>query len=118
MAKLGTNMKLTVAKKHRDQTLQVFTEVLGAKHKQLPGGFDVFLLEDGFNIGVYFVDEGGMSESDARDNGVWLEFAVDDTAKSAAALKNCGVEPFDYTGDPDNAYYLLPGGPVFRLSDA
>lgn len=118
MAKLGTNMKLTVAKKHRDQTLRIFTEVLGAEHKQLPNGFDVFLLEDGFNIGVYFVDEGGMSEADAKDNGVWLEFAVDDKAKTGAALKTCGVEPFDYAGDPDNAYYLLPGGPVFRLQGA
>lgn len=118
MAKFGTNMKLTVAKKHRDQTLQVFTEVFGAEHKQLPNGFDVFLLEDGFNIGVYFVDEGGMSEADAKDNGVWLEFSVDNKAETGAALKNCGVEPFDYASDPDNAYYLFPGGPVFRLSEA
>ncbi|MFT5356706.1 MAG: hypothetical protein ACI9KE_003931 [Polyangiales bacterium] len=118
MAKFGTNMKLTVAKRYRDQSLQVFTEALGATHKQLLNGFDMFLLEDGFNIGILFVDEGGMSPSDAKDNGVWLEFAVEDKAKTGAVLKTCGVEPFDYAGDADNEYYLLPGGPVFRLSDA
>ena len=117
MAKFGTNMKLSIAKEHRDQSLRVFTEALGATHKQLPNGFDVFLLEDGFNIGIYFADEGGMSETDAKDKGVWLEFAVDDKSKTRAALKSCGVEPFDYAVDADNDYYLFPGGPVFRLSE-
>lgn len=116
MAKIGTNMKLTVAKKHRDAALGVFTEALGATHKELPNGFDVFLLEDGFNIGIYFVDEGGMNENDAKDHGVWLEFAVDDKEATAAALRKHGVEAFDYAMDADNQYYVFPGGPVFRLS--
>lgn len=116
MANFGRNMKLTIDTRHKDAVRAVFTKALAATHKELPNGFELFLLEDGFNIGVYFADGGGMSENDAKEHGVWLEFAVADKGATHDALKAAGVDAFDYEVDQENNYYMLPGGPVFRLS--
>lgn len=108
-------MKLTVAEAHRDALRHTLVDVLGATHQPVSDTFEVFLLADGFNIGVYFAESGGMSPETARDAGVWIELGVEDVEATNARLLETGVERCAYDVDPDNTYFWLPGGPVFRL---
>ena len=117
MSTMGRNMKLTVDEAHRDSLRRVMVELLGAKNESVSEAFEVFLLEDGFNLGVYFTEGGGMSAADARDRGVWIELLVDDVDGANQRLLEGGVERCVYDVDPANTYFWLPGGPVFRLGE-
>lgn len=115
MARTGRNMRITVAKAERDALRRALVDVIGAKHVPVRDTFEAFVLDDGFSLGVDFTDEGGLSPEDARDKGVWIELLVDDVEATNAKLREAGVASFDYPPDPDNTYFWLPGGPVFRL---
>ena len=115
MSTMGRNMKLTVDEAHRGALRRVMVELLGAKNQAVSDAFEVFLLEDGFNLGVYFAEGGGMSSAEARDRGVWIELLVDDVNETNQRLLEGGVERCAYDVDPENTYFWLPGGPVFRL---
>lgn len=114
---MGANMKLTVAAPHRERVRAVFTDALGAELQTPRPDLDVFRLGDGFVIGVYFPPTGGLTETQAREDGVWLELAVDDVAQTTRALAAHGVAPFDYPIDAGHPYFVLPGGCVFRLAE-
>lgn len=118
MAKTGKNMRITVGSAHRDALRRCLVDVLGAQHHPVRDTFEAFVLEDGFSLGVNFIEGEGIPPETARDLGVWIEFLVADVDASHAALADAGVQSFRYEPDPDNLYFWLPGGPVFRLGKA
>lgn len=116
MTTYGTNMKLTVADAHREALNKTMSEVFGCDGQSPSDNFTVFVLDDGFNLGVYFADEG--LDGDAYFKAPWLELRVDDIDRSHATLTSLGVEVVPYPQDADNKYWRLPGGPVFRLASS
>lgn len=115
MARLGLNLKLTTAQKHRTLVGRVLGDVLGGTlHKPSPT-MDQYKLADGTSIGVAIVgDDEGLSDAALR-KAPWLEFVVDDVSTTRAALAKLGIEPFEYA-DRSHLYFQIPGGPVFRLA--
>ena len=117
IAKTGKNMRITVGRAHREALRRCF-EVLGAQHHPVRDTFEAFVLEDGFSLGVNLVEGEGIAPETARDLGVWIEFLVADVEATNAALTEAGVQSFRYEPDPENLYFWVPGGPVFRLGKA
>ncbi len=115
MARFGKNMKLTVDKAFRARLRAFFGEVLGIEPASPMPELELYRLEDGFQIGVFFAEaKDALAEAD-QAKGAWLEIDVADHARAVAALERLGVEKVDYT-DKTHAYYRIPGGPVFRLA--
>jgi hypothetical protein len=115
MARMGMNMKLTVDKSQRDKVRAFYGEALGCSVTSPAPDLDLYRLEDGFQIGVYFAEAAeALAEAD-QPEAPWLEFLVEDTDKAAATLSELGVPEVDYR-DKAYRYYRAPGGPVFRLA--
>lgn len=118
MTRFGTNMKLTAGALRRDALHAVLTEALGCKSMSPEDGFAVYMFDDGFNLGVYFVDDAEALTDEDQAKAPWLELLVDDLANRQAALAKLDVPVVPYARDPEHTYYRLPGGPVFRLAGA
>jgi hypothetical protein len=115
MATFGTNMRITVAKEHRALARQVFAEVFGCQVKTPSDNLEVYLFDDGFSIGAYFVDADQALSTKEHARAPWLEILVQDPEKTQAALAKLGIEPFEYV-DKTHRYFAPPSGPVFRLA--
>jgi hypothetical protein len=115
MTRFGTNMKLTVDRALRDDVRALYAGVLGCSVASPAPDLDVYRLEDGFNLGVSFVDAGGALRAEDQDKAAWLEFAVDDKDATVKKLDAIGVARVVYT-DKTHDYFKSPGGPVFRLA--
>ncbi|HZO15051.1 MAG TPA: hypothetical protein VFB62_17365 [Polyangiaceae bacterium] len=115
MARFGTNLKLTVASNHRPRVRSVFTDVLSASVSHTTDELEIYTLEDGGNVGVYYVDEAQALDPEEQPKGAWLEFLVADPRDTAKQLLAAGVARVDHP-DKKHDYFQLPGGPVFRLA--
>lgn len=115
MARFGKNMKLTVDRAFRARTRAFFGEVLGVAPASPMPDLELYKLEDGFQIGVFYAEANDALAEAEQAKGAWLEIEVADHARAAATLDQLGVEKVDYT-DKTHAYYRIPGGPVFRLA--
>jgi hypothetical protein len=114
MTTMGKNVKLTVAKAHRDAIGAIFAEALGATRVVSDAEKDIYRVGDG-NVGVFLVDEAqALTPAQAR-LGAWLEFFVDDPKALRGPLAKLGAERFAY-GEGTFDFYALPGGQVFRLA--
>lgn len=115
MASFGKNMKIQVPISERERTRRLFTEVLGAKLSSPRPDLDLYLLDDGFNLGAFYVDPSAALASTDHEKAPWLEFLVDDPAATAALLAKLDITPFEYV-DREHLYFRPPAGPVFRLA--
>ena len=72
MIKSGSHCKLEVAETHRDRLRAFYTGILACKPIPAPPPvFELFEMQDGFVIGVFFVpDSSAPSEQDFLD-GTW-----------------------------------------------
>jgi hypothetical protein len=114
MARYGKNMKLSIAKPYRERLHAVLGDVLGCQSVSPADELVVYRFGDGFQLGVYFTDEG--LDDDAYLLAPWLEFLVADVDGDQEKLTELGVEVVPYPRDPEHVYRRLPGGPVFRLA--
>jgi hypothetical protein len=115
MTRFGTNMKFLVDRALREDVRALYAGVFGCTVANPTPDLDVYRLEEGFNLGFFFVDAGGALRAEDHDKAPWLEFAVDDKEITAKKLDEIGVPRVEYS-DKTHAYFRSPGGPVFRLS--
>ena len=115
MTTFGYNLKLSVDASHRAHVRAFFAEALQSKQTSPGESFDVFVLADGFNIGVFYVPADKALTTEQYERSAWLEFAVGDPAAVTAALRAHNVERVPHA-DGSHEYYRVPGGPVFRLT--
>ena len=115
MARFGTNLKLTVASANRPRVRALFTGVLSASVSHTTDELEIYTLEDGGNVGVYYVAQTEALRTEDQPKGAWLEFLVADPQNAAKQLLAAGVPRVDHP-DKQHDYFQVPGGPVFRLA--
>lgn len=116
MTRFGTNMKLTIATQWRPRVRALFVDVLGASALQPTEDLEVYRLDDGGNVGVYYVDASEALSPEDQQKGAWLEFRVDDPDVTNRKVRASGVAQIEHPHDREHAYFQVPGGPVFRLA--
>ncbi|MEZ4224780.1 MAG: hypothetical protein R3B13_27760 [Polyangiaceae bacterium] len=117
MTTLGKNMKLSVDRAQRAATHEFFVSGLGAEAKSVLPELDVYVLDDGFNIGIYWVEAGEALSAEQAMKAPWLELVVEDVAAALTRLTELGGREFEYV-DRTHHYLQAPGGLVFRLAKA
>jgi hypothetical protein len=117
MIKSGSHCKLQVAETHRDRVRAFHTGILAGKPIAAPHpDFELFEMQDGFVVGVFFVpDSAAPAEKDFLD-GTWLEIMTEDPEELITRLRAFGVKEIDYW-DKAHFYFHSPGGPVFRVAN-
>ncbi len=115
MANFGRNMKVTARKEVRDKLHALMTEGLGCQSKPATEQMQLYLLEDGFNIGIYYTEASDALADEEGLKAPWLEFLVDDVDGSVDRLIKLGARRIDYV-DKSHVYLHAPGGLVFRLA--
>jgi hypothetical protein len=118
MTRLGSNVKIT-APRSAQSKLRTLFEALGAMRQSPNANTDVFVGGAGTVGFVYVDDVEALTVAEMRI-APWIELAVDDPARSAESCAALGLERLDITAcrDGDHAYFVAPGGLVFRLADA
>jgi hypothetical protein len=114
MAKLGLNVKLTIPEDYKSRVRAVFSNLNATATQPMPG-LEVYRLDDGANVGVFYADSGKALSPDDQRKGAWLEFAVRDPETTAERMLAMGIARIEYS-DKTHAYFQIPGGPVFRLA--
>ena len=115
MSRLGSNVKLTIDKSHREPVRALFRDALGSKVLTPTPELEVYELEAAARVGVFYVPAGEALPPSEQQKGAWLEFVVDDEPAVREKLSALGVARVEYS-DKAHAYYQVPGGPVFRLA--
>ncbi len=115
MARFGRNMKWTADRAHREQLGKLFREVLGARSDARNEAWDFFHLDDGFHLGIFYVDATAALAEPDQEKSIWLEFLVADVAGTIRQLDAIGAQRIQYD-DKEHAYFRVAGGPVFRLA--
>lgn len=115
MARLGSNVKLTLDAAGAALAHETFANALGADPIQPMADLTVYRFPDGGNVGVYTVADGAALSQTQQGLGAWLEFAVDDVEVAREACVAAGCVRFDY-GEGTMTYLRGPGGLCFRLS--
>lgn len=115
MSTIGRNAKLVTTPNERARVRAFYEGLLGAKHVPARPDMDQYKFQDGFSLGVQYVDAAeALSVQDAL-KGAWLELVVDDVAATKARLGELGITPFEYV-DRSHTYFQAPGGQVYRLA--
>lgn len=118
MTTLGSNIRCVAALEHREAIASFYTEVFGAKAIHPTPDLDVYAMEAGTHVGVYFVENGkALSPEQHEAVGTWIELAVTDVDGVSGQLKDRGFSPLQYH-DQEHVYFQAPGGQVFRLAKA
>lgn len=116
MTTLGSNVRCVAATEHRDAIASFYTEIFGAKPIKPAPDLDVYAMDGGSNVGVYFVSAAeALSPAQHEAVGTWIELVVDDVGATQAELERRGFAPLSYH-DKEHAYFQAPGGQVFRLA--
>lgn len=113
----GRNLKITVAEQHRNALSAILAGVLGAEKGTPRPNLDTFKLDDGFNIGFFFVPASQALAEDAMHIAPWLELLVDDPENAARAVIAHGAGRVEYE-DKSHPYVKLPGGLTLRFARA
>lgn len=116
MARLGSNVKLTLDAAGADAARATFEGALGATRVEPAPDLAVYVFADDSRIGVYRVPEGEALDPKQQSLGAWLELVVDDVAAALAACEEAGCVRFEY-GEGTLTYLRGPGGLCFRLAD-
>jgi hypothetical protein len=78
---------------------------------------DVFSLARGSNLGLEYVpDSEALTPSQMRI-APWIEILVEDAVAARERLLGLGLEQIEYR-DKDHAYFVGPGGFIFRVRSA
>ncbi len=115
MARLGSNVKLTLDAAGAAVAQKTFAGALGATRVDPMPNLAVYRFTDGGNVGVYTVADGEALTEKQQRLGAWLEFAVADVDAARAACEAAGCVPFTY-GEGTLTYLRGPGGLCFRLA--
>jgi hypothetical protein len=128
MASIGRHHHLDVDEQFRAPTRAVYEGVLGGKLTSLrdnervggavlsPGtDVEVFTFDGGASVAFFYVPAGRALTAPQHLRAIWLEFEVDEVARTTDALARLGIEPFEYE-DRAHPYFQAPGGQVFRLT--
>ena len=75
----------------------------------------VFTFDGGASVAFFYVPASQALTPPQHLQAIWLEFEVDDVARTTDALARLGIEPFEYE-DRTHPYFQAPGGQVFRLA--
>jgi hypothetical protein len=76
---------------------------------------EVFTFEGGASVAFFYVPADQALTPPQHLQAIWLEFEVEDVARTTDALARLGIEPFEYE-DRTHPYFQAPGGQVFRLA--
>jgi hypothetical protein len=115
MANFGKNMRITVDRAERALAQRLFVDCLGCSVKKPMDDLEVYLFEDGFSLGAFYVDSSDALSSADHKKAPWLELSVRDPEATIGKLADLGIKPFEYT-DKTHSYFCPPCGPVFRLA--
>ena len=114
MITLGSNVKITAPRSARPQVRATF-EALGASRGG-SGEWDLFVVPGG-HIGFSYVPDAEALTPAQMRLAPWLEIGVPDVEAARARLEALGLTRIDYE-DKTHAYFVGPGGFVFRLAGA
>jgi hypothetical protein len=115
MTTFGRNLKLTASRDLRQKVHEFFVRGLEASTREVSPDLQLYVLGDGFNIGVYYVDPSKALTDEQGLAGPWLEFLVDDVEATFRKLLELGGREIDYQ-DKSHHYVQAPGGLMFRLA--
>jgi hypothetical protein len=128
MASIGRHHHLDVDEQFRAPTRALYEGVLGGQLTSLraneaaggavlaPGtDVEVFTFDGGASVAFFYVPAGQALTPAQHLRAIWLEFEVEDVARTTGALARLGIEPFGYQ-DRTHRYFQAPGGQVFRLA--
>ncbi len=114
MMTLGPSSKITVPESTRAKVREM-AEALGARGIVVSDNMEVYAGTTGGSIGFAFVPDAEALSAAQMRIAPWLELAVDDVDTARTRLEAIGIERLDYE-DKTHAYYVGPGGLVFRLA--
>ncbi|MFI5042269.1 MAG: VOC family protein [Acidimicrobiales bacterium] len=124
---LGARVHLFVRPEQRAAFTALFRDVLGCAVRERDFGFEHPILlvrfEDGSAFSVEFTplapstDGAGASDDDHAFRGAWIEFRTRELDRLQGALRSAGIPELRHRGST-HAYFVAPGGQVFRLLDA
>ena len=115
MTRFGTNLRLNLDISHRDAVRGFFEQGLGCSRRAPKDTIDLFALEDGGMVGVFYVTSDKALAREAYDIAPWLEFRVKNPVETARSLLGYGAERVE-NPDSEHPYLRIPGGPIFRLA--
>jgi len=113
MAKMGNNLKISIGVENREAMRRFMAEGLGAELRQSLERVDLFMLGDGYNVGLFYVPASRALSDEQALYAPWLELSVD--GDGDARVLAAGAVSVSYD-DPTHRYYRMPGGPIFRLA--
>lgn len=123
---LGARVHLFIRPDARDAFARLFRDVLGCTVLEREFGLDHPILLITFTDGSAFsvestvlapyVDVADGIDDEHAFRGAWLEFRTRELDQLQAVLRNAGVPEFRHPGS-SHAYFVAPGGQVFRLLD-
>ena len=88
----------------------------------LPHPILLVAFDDGSAFSVEFSDlaagdrSGRRIDDETASRGAWIEFRTTNVAEHQRRLREAGIREFTHAGSP-HAYFVAPGGQVFRLID-
>jgi hypothetical protein len=123
---LGARVHLFVHPDQRAAFAALFRDVLGCEVLERDFGLEYPILlvpfGDGSAFSVEFTTlvpptpDAAAVDDDHADRGAWIEFRTPEPARVREALRLAGVPEFRHRGS-DHAYFVAPGGQVFRVLD-
>ena len=117
---LGARVHLFVQPQTRDAFTSLFRDVLGCEVAELDFGMPQPILlvsfGDGSAFSVEFTELAPEPDGEEALRGAWLEFRTTDVEGYQQKLRDAGIVEFRHPGS-SHAYFIAPGGQVFRLID-
>ncbi len=117
MTVIGNHLKMHLARGLRERARQFYVDILGCKAlEQHPyADLDLYEFEDGFVVGLFFVeDENVLSEEDQL-KAAWMEIKTTDPVSLERRLRQFGVTQVEFA-NTSRFYFQAPGGQVFRVA--
>ena len=126
LTSLGARVHVFVRPAAREAFITLFRDVLSCEVVERDFGLEhpivLVSFDDGSAFSVEFTDLApGDDAPEAADDehafrGAWIEFRTADLDGIQAALRTAGVPEFRHPGSA-HAYFVAPGGQVFRVLD-
>lgn len=123
---LGARVHLFVRPEAREAFSRLFRDLLGCTLVERDFGLAHPILfvpfPDGSGFSVEFTelaptaDVARVIDDEHAFRGPWIEFRTREVDRLQAALRQAGVPEFRHPGS-SHAYFVAPGGQVFRLLD-
>jgi hypothetical protein len=118
IASLGARVHIFVHPNVREQFTALFKNLLGCEVLERDFGLTYPILfvpfPDGSGFSVEFRDD--AQQTDEPIYSTWIEFRTADLDQAQRNLRDAGIREFRHPGS-QHAYFVAPGGQVFRLLD-